>query len=622
VFWGGSAEQYYMLLKGCYQGIKAADPATPVAMAGMAYVTNREFFADVVRDAARDPDGPAHNNFFDVAAVHMYSDPEIIYKYTLGARDVLSQYGMSNKPIWITETNVPLWGLNGSPATGPLHGMASPQEASWYVLQAASNAIAAGAAKLMFFRLADDNMQGEAWGLVENNASPRPAYRALQVASSVLHDISQAQRTVIDGDVVVTDMRRNDGARIVTAYSRSGHEATVTVKAETSAGVLIDSAGGYSSLEADSTGNYTFNLPRAPGRDFSQLYKYTVGGPVLILVEADRDPPATTVETVAVPLDKLHILVRWRGDDGRYGTGVAKYSVEVSDNGADWQPWQTDTTDTSAIYDISKGGTFGFRARAVDKAGNVGDFSTPGVVTLKLVGTLSGHIVDLRGQGVPSARVQLADGSLYDADLTGWVHIDLPPGTAQVAHIDGGITGEASRQTEVPIKLAEETTVTWLVLPKNLISNGDFNSGLSGWEISSPDDVAQVASSEAQPQPVLRLSGQRRPWGTPSAATTLSIPQELTAGVLSFTYRLLERGQILRLRAISGDQQSILWQTDTLMNQPTRIWLDVGGLAGHQVSLRFELWGPKGSAGTTAEIDSVILGNVPLQQAPTPVATP
>jgi hypothetical protein len=184
----------------------------------------------------------------------------------------------------------------------------------------------------------------------------------------------------------------------------------------------------------------------------------------VILLEYDHDPPVATLETYGVPLDKDHVLVRWHGDDGRFGTGVAKYDVEVSDNGADWQPWQTGTTETEATYDISKGGTFGFRVRAVDKVGNVGDFSTPMVATLKLVGTLAGHIVDLRGQGVGSARVQLSDGSLYDADPTGWVHIELPPGVVQVSHIDGGIQGEAGAQPPVMLSLGEETAATWLVI--------------------------------------------------------------------------------------------------------------------------------------------------------------
>jgi hypothetical protein len=119
-----------------------------------------------------------------------------------------------------------------------------------------------------------------------------------------------------------------------------------------------------------------------------------------------------------------------------------------------------------------------------------------------------------------------------------------------------------------------------------------------------------------QPQPVLRLSGQRRPWGPPAASTTIPIPRDFTAGVLSFTYRLLESGYILRLRAVTDQGQSILWQTDTLMNQRTRVWMDVGHLAGSKVTLRFELWGPKGIPGGAAEIDDVVLGNVPVLAAP------
>jgi hypothetical protein len=335
---------------------------------------------------------------------------------------------------------------------------------------------------------------------------------------------------------------------------------------------------------------------------------------VLILAESDRDPPTASIEAVAVPLDKLHVLVRWHGDDGRFGTGVALYDVQISSNGTDWQPWQSSTSETQATFDISQGGTFGFRVRATDRAGNIGQFSTPAVATLKIAGTLSGHIVDLRGQNVPSARVQLADGSLYDADATGWVHVDLPLGTAQVAHVDGGAQGEAGQQPAVPIKLAEETTATWLVAPLNLIANGDFTGSLDGWDISSPEDVEWAGSR--QPQPVLRLSGQRRPWGPPAASLTVKIPGGYTAGVISFTYRLLERGNVLRLRAISADEQAILWQTDSLMNQWARIWVDVSRYAGRELTFQFELWGPKGGAASTAELDHVIVANVLIQAPP------
>jgi hypothetical protein len=464
-------------------------------------------------------------------------------------------------------------------------------------------------------------MYGEAWGIVEPNASPRPAYRSLQVASGVLRDIVQARRSIVDGDVVIAEMRRKDGARVVTAYAKSGRATSVTITAETSAAVLINSAGGYSPLLADASGNYVLQLPEATGRDFSRASDYVVGGPMLILVENDQNAPVTTITTDPITQDRLRVVVRWQGDDGQYGTGIEKYIVEVSDNGEAWKPWLTDTTDTEGIYDISKGGTFGFRARAVDKVGNEGDFSTPAIATNKLVGILSGHIIDLRGQNVPSARIQLHDGSLYDADPTGWVHVELPPGTAQVMHIDGGIQGTAGKQAQAQLNLGEETSATWLVLPKNLIENGDFTYNLNGWDISSPQNVARGKSSADTAQSVLLIGGQRGPWGPPSASFTLDLPPELTGAVLDFSYRLPVDGYVLRLRAVAEDSQSILWQNTQPTHDRTRVVLDIHGLAGRKVTFRFEMWAPKNVTSGIAEIDDVLLGNVPITQ-PTPTPTP
>jgi hypothetical protein len=91
----------------------------------------------------------------------------------------------------------------------------------------------------------------------------------------------------------------------------------------------------------------------------------------------------------------------------------------------------------------------------------------------------------------------------------------------------------------------------------------------------------------------------------------------LTEGVLSFSFRLLDGGSILRLRAITDKSQSTLWQTDMHLTQRARVWMDLGRLAGRKVTLRWELWGPKGASSGAAEIDDVVLGSVSIQPTPT-----
>lgn len=604
-YWEGTSAQYATLLKGCYRGIKAADPGAIVVTAGMAYITNLQFYSEVIRQIARDPQAPANNYYFDAVAVHMYGDPELVYAHTNNVRDVLGKYGITGKPIWITETNVAIRESNSLPH----RGLGTEEEAGWYVLQAASNAYAADAAKLMFFRLNDADM-GEVWGLVRNDGSPRPGYQALQLATTLLRDITEARREVRNG-VVITTMRRADSARIITLYSKTGESIDTTVPAETTAAVLINSAGGYATIEPDAQGMYNVTLPPAYGRNMNRLQAYSVGGPVLIIVELDRTPPTTSVEILSLPHDKTHVMVRWRGSDGKFGTGIARYDVEVSVEGGSWQPLQTETTETQVIYDVSSGGTFAFRARSADRVGNIGEFSEPASTSLKLVGTLVARVVDLRGQSVPSARIELADGSLYDADQTGLARIELPPGTVEFARVDGSRQGQTS-PTPVEIELNKETIVTWMLMPlQNLIEEGNFEKGLGDWAGISSGDIQQTITDDPQHPTVLRLNGRRYPWGSPAASLNLAVPAGLDAGVLSFYYRLPGDGQVLRLRIVTAQKQQTLWQTNTMSESFARIWIDLSSYEGQKIDLRFELWGAKNSPASTAEIDDVVFGNVP-----------
>jgi len=604
-FWEGSAQEYYYLLRSCYMGIRAADPTTPVVMAGMALLIDKQFFPDVLGYIVNDPNAAANNFYFDVANVHMYVSPELVYTLTLNMRNTLSRYGLGYKPVWITETNIPLRGAGIAPDY-PFWRYATQDEAAWYVLQAASNAQAAGAEKLMFFRLADDGME-EAYGLVSGDGTVRPSYQALQLATALMHDIVEAQREVRSG-VVITTMRRADGARIVTMYSVTGVTVDLDIPAEKSVGVLINAVGGHSTITPDEDGNYTVTLLPARGRDFSRLEDYSVGGPPLVIVEYDDEGPVTSLTAETSPDDSTQALIRWGGDDGQYGTGVATYDVEVSQNDGSWFTWRSQTTETEGTYDLSSGGTYAFRVRATDNAGNVGNYSD--TASVKLVGRLNAQVVNLRGQPVPYARVELADGSLHDADANGIVSLETTQGSIVPKLVDGSAQGTLS-PPPVVVGLGESINVQWVLRPReNLISNGDFSRNIRGWTLNGAGD-GEIVDLETKQGRVLRLHGARRPWGLPGAWTTITLPAGMTEAVLSFSYRLPVEGPRLWVRIVTPDgQQVALWQTNTATMSFKSVWMDLGAYTGQTVEIRFELWGEKGTSGT-AEIDDVIVANVP-----------
>lgn len=91
---------------------------------------------------------------------------------------------------------------------------------------------------------------------------------------------------------------------------------------------------------------------------------------------------ATTVDTVP-PTSSMNALpqftftnnfqVSWTGSDT--GSGLNHYDVEYQVNGGDWQVLTSTTTQSShVVTNAITGATYGFRVRAVDRAGNVQPF--------------------------------------------------------------------------------------------------------------------------------------------------------------------------------------------------------------------------------------------------------
>jgi hypothetical protein len=66
--------------------------------------------------------------------------------------------------------------------------------------------------------------------------------------------------------------------------------------------------------------------------------------------------------------------VKWSGSDSG-GSGIAYYNIQVSQNNGSWSTWLSHTTNTSATYSGANNQTYAFRAQAVDKCGNVQDWT-------------------------------------------------------------------------------------------------------------------------------------------------------------------------------------------------------------------------------------------------------
>ncbi len=93
----------------------------------------------------------------------------------------------------------------------------------------------------------------------------------------------------------------------------------------------------------------------------------------------DTMPPTASVNALPQFTFSPNFTVSWGGSDTgsgpNGGSGIASYDVQFQVNGGPWETFALGTTTTSGqVLNVLSGETYGFRARAVDRLGNVGAF--------------------------------------------------------------------------------------------------------------------------------------------------------------------------------------------------------------------------------------------------------
>src|SRR5262249_55565800 len=86
-------------------------------------------------------------------------------------------------------------------------------------------------------------------------------------------------------------------------------------------------------------------------------------------VPIQQTPPTSSVSALPA-FSPGSFTVSWSGSDGK-GSGIASYSIYVSDNGGPFTPWLSGATQTSATYVGVNGHTHGFYHVAPNNAGLV-----------------------------------------------------------------------------------------------------------------------------------------------------------------------------------------------------------------------------------------------------------
>jgi hypothetical protein len=144
---------------------------------------------------------------------------------------------------------------------------------------------------------------------------------------------------------------------------------------------LIDQTGTITPLTPEN-GVYTLQMEPATNQNSSSTpwSAYSIGGPPLILIETDTQPPEVTMDPLGV-IAPPNIHLSWSGED--WGSGIrSDYDVWVYEDGITMTNWLQHTEEESAIYLGEPGKTYGFSVIGRDRAGNKGSPpAIPEVVT-------------------------------------------------------------------------------------------------------------------------------------------------------------------------------------------------------------------------------------------------
>ncbi|MGD2178456.1 MAG: hypothetical protein PVG71_11600 [Anaerolineae bacterium] len=375
-FWTGTSSDYAQLLKVGYQATEAACPECQVLFGGLHYWANPDYYKWVLNTVRSDPVAAANNYFFDIMSVHLYSRSSNTYEVVNDIRNGITAR-VSDHPIWLTETGVPVWNDAGVDPLPEKYDYAATQaEAASYVIQSYANASAADVSRYFFFRTHDADMT-EYFGLVRNDQSLRPSYVALQVATSYLISPTMVTRQTEAQNVQRVTLWGTPRGKVSVLWNTRPDEVIFEYPAILPTATLVDRWGVTQTIQA-AEGAYELTMPGATANLVSNPNDYIIGGEPYLVVEEDTVPPTkATVHPLPATTYSHTIQVSWEATDA--DAGVWGFDVQVSRDGGGWMDWlglaDTVGQESAPYTDGEHGETYCFRARAWDRAGNQGPWS-------------------------------------------------------------------------------------------------------------------------------------------------------------------------------------------------------------------------------------------------------
>lgn len=435
-FWPGSPADYLRYLEVAYLVIHRRDPSAIVLHGGIGDDGNAEDwyrrFLDALLARAADSPLPArHGHYFDRAAWHWYRTPAFLMTGPARARALIEAAGLPAKPIWVTETGLPVWSEHPGPCWDPdSPGRATTVEQAGFVWQTLAEAAASQVEVVVLFQLVDDCGNGptsyDAFGLVRNPlgaqcwqppeaqpcwradpttaGTPRPAYAAFQaIARQLTGATPQGAALGEAGRWRGLVFDRQPDTRLTVAWSTRFEPQTIEMPAlGDSAEILTIEPDGSPSRQVlrARDGRYRLALPGASNRNAIGGRGIVDGRPLILverpiaLVQApdpageaidtadDHEPPLLAVVEALPERSPLRFDLSIAAADP--GSGLAAWRLFVAsgpnppDTPAAWReaiaegPWSVAAAGgrLRLPFEGRPGRRYYFAAQAGDRAGN------------------------------------------------------------------------------------------------------------------------------------------------------------------------------------------------------------------------------------------------------------
>ena len=310
--WSGSPADFYKLMKTAYRAVKEVDPNATVVFPATTYfadaVHGRELFLSrVLQEANKDGEAPPNGYFFDAVAVNLYCSLDALYRVHGIYASILAQYQLA-KPIWLTETNCPVY--NDAKAPEPASGRITTSEQAAFLIQAVALARAAGYQRIGWYTMVDHDASSgiiDRWGLLRADDSSRPAYQAFQVASSYLARADVSARLAPFGSatadgwpvtrIVIDDPLQH--TRVQVLWRTAAGPSVVDIQPTGTSAQVIDPLGFASTAQRDDNGWIVALPPPRIAQPSDPPGFESTGNPVL-LVESGLPGGQWTAQAPAV----------------------------------------------------------------------------------------------------------------------------------------------------------------------------------------------------------------------------------------------------------------------------------------------------------------------------------